>query len=176
MQSLHNSDIEIRPLEIKDAPDIFALTNKNRVYLRRTLPWLDGISKQEDTENFISSSLKKQSEGVTAIFGIWYQGKIVGVIDLHKINEIPKSAHVGYWIDQEFQGKGIVTESVSLLIGYGFNELGLDKIEIRCSTINPRSAAVAERLGFTKERVLPQAATLYGNFEDMEVWSLLKRE
>ena len=161
---------------MKNASEIFRLTDKNRAYLKKTLPWLDGTTKVEDTEKFITDSLQKQSEGKQAIFEIWYQNVLVGLVDFHEISESRKSALIGYWLDEEYQGKGVMTEATKLLVKYGFDTLGLNRIEINCSTENPKSGVVAKRLGFTKEGVSRQAALLYGKFEDLEVWSLLRSE
>ena len=55
-----------------------------------------------------------------------------------------KIGSVGYWLSEEFQGKGIVLRSVEKLVDYCFTELLLNRIEIKCGTKNYKSQAIAE--------------------------------
>jgi ribosomal-protein-serine acetyltransferase len=83
---------------------------------------------------------------------------------------------IGYWLVSEYEGKGIMTRACEVLIDYGFDELGLNRIVIRASTDNVRSQAVPLRLGFTREGVARQAEWLNDRFIDMVVYSMLRSE
>lgn len=80
---------------------------------------------------------------------------------------------MGYWLDKEHGGKGIMRKCVKVLIDYGFNSLKLHRIEIRCVTNNIRSQNVAESLGFQKEGVLKDAIHHYGEYFDAVLYSLI---
>ena len=73
----------------------------------------------------------------------------------HPKTDSNKLASIGYWLDQHYQGKGIITKSCKALIHYGFTTLHLNRIEIRCGTENYKSQAIPESLHLKKE-VLPQ--------------------
>ena len=62
------------------------------------------------------------------------------------------------------------------LCGYLFDELGLNRIEIRCAEANLKSRAVPERLGFTLEGTLREMGYTRDGWVDQRVYSLLKRE
>src|SRR5207248_5553291 len=72
-----------------------------------------------------------------------------------RINPYARSGDVGYWIDAEYEGRGITSRSARALINSVFDELSLTRIELRTSVENKRSRAVAERLGFAYQGILP---------------------
>ena len=63
-------------------------------------------------------------------------------------------ADVGYDLAPEHWGNGYVTETVTAILGFGFRELSLHRIEARCVTANERSVRLLERLGFKEEERL----------------------
>src|SRR5699024_1350 len=109
----------IRILSIRDAEMLFQLTDKSRSYLKEWLPWLDNTKTIEDSEAFIKTSLigmeKKQS--ITA--GIFYENQLAGVVGFNRLDHVNKVGTIGYWLGEEFQGKGIMTKSVEKLIEHG---------------------------------------------------------
>jgi ribosomal-protein-serine acetyltransferase len=85
-------------------------------------------------------------------------------------------AEIGYWIDKDHEGKGIMTESVKALINYGFNELNLHRIQIKCDARNVRSKRIPERLGFKLEGTIRENHKYEEGFSDGLTFGLLKSE
>ncbi len=119
-KTLQSDNITLRQLGKIDAPSLFALTDKNRDYLRQFLPWLDRTRTVADTEWFITNSLKGAKEEKCADYGIYCQDTLVGVIGFHSMDYENKKTTIGYWLDKEHQGKGIMTRSVKILINFAF--------------------------------------------------------
>ena len=69
-----------------------------------------------------------------------------------------------------------MTRACRALVDHGFHDMGLHRIEIRVAPGNTRSRAVAERLGFTQEGVLRDAAWLYDHYVDYVVYGMLSNE
>jgi hypothetical protein len=67
---------------------------------------------------------------------------------------------VGYWLGEQYQGKGLVTAACRALVEHAFFELGLNRAVILCATENEKSCAVAERLGFRREGVRLRGSTI----------------
>ena len=65
---------------------LFQLTSRNRSYLRKWLPWLDGIRKTGDTDFFISACLKRFASGEQMTCGILYQNSLAGVTGFNRYN------------------------------------------------------------------------------------------
>jgi [ribosomal protein S5]-alanine N-acetyltransferase len=76
--------------------------------------------------------------------------QIIGIISLKNIDLINKKANLGYWIGEEFWDKGIATECVKLVIGYGLTELKLDKVSACVYPENKASIRVLEKNGLSR--------------------------
>ncbi len=83
-------------------------------------------------------------------------GRFIGGTGLHRFDWNVPRFEVGYWCRRADQGRGFVTEAVQALTRFAFDALRARRVEIRMSSANARSRAVAERCGFTLEGVLRQ--------------------
>ncbi|WP_172194334.1 GNAT family N-acetyltransferase [Saccharibacillus qingshengii] len=81
-------------------------------------------------------------------------GRILGASGLHRFDWEARRFEIGYWVRTSCAGRGLVTEAVHGLTRFAADELGANRVEIRCDDRNVRSAAVAVRAGFALEGVL----------------------
>ena len=169
-------DAELRLLEERHSDELFAAVDRNRAYLREWLPWLDQTATAEDEKAFVSRSLEEFARNATLALGIWYKGRISGGIGLNFIDQVNRSAEIGYWVSEDCQGKGLVTRACVVLLNYAFGELGLNRVVMRVAEENSRSRAIPERLGFTEEGTTRQSDWQYDHFKDMVVYSMLESE
>ena len=167
---------ELRLLEHHHADELFALIDHNRSYLRQWLPEWDVQKSLDDCKRVIKLSLEQLAANGGFTLGIWWQGRLAGIIGAANLDWENRSAMVGYLLGESYQGKGLVTGSCRALVDYLFSELKLQRIEIRCAANNPRSCAVPKRLGFSKEGVLRQAQAFDDRFLDIEVYGLLAED
>lgn len=175
-QQLANKEICLKPVGLEDCDSLFALTDSNRKYLRDWLPWLDACCSAGDTLNFIEHSKKQFDAGEALHTCVHYRGEIAGMIGFHRFDWNNRSTSIGYWLAQNLQGKGIITQSCRLLLAFAFVELGLNRVEIRCAAANRRSRSVPERLGFRNEGTVRDGEWLYDRFVDMVVYGMLAHE
>jgi ribosomal-protein-serine acetyltransferase len=166
----------LRLFTYQDAEKLFALTDSCRSYLRKWLPWVDSIRTIEDTKSFIEMTIKKFASNNGFETGIWYKGQLAGVIGFHSIDWANKKTSIGYWLGEPFQGHGLMTKSCIAYINYAFNELKLNRVEIRCAVENEKSRAIPERLGFVNEGTIRDAEWLYDHFVDHIVYGMLARD
>ncbi len=102
---------------------------------------------------------------------------IIGRCGLHNWNKEHRRAEIGYNIsDENFKGKGLMTEAVSSIIDYGFNKLNLHRIEALIGSSNIPSLKIIESHHFTKEGILRQHSIVSDKFEDSIVYSILHNE
>jgi ribosomal-protein-serine acetyltransferase len=128
-----DDELELRLLEISHGDKVFSLVDAGRIYLRQWLPWIDGTRSAVDTQAFIRSAKNQYASDNGFQAGMWYKGELVGIIGLHQVDWSNRSTSIGYWLSQQYQGKGIVTRSCRALLNHAFNELGLHRVEIRCA-------------------------------------------
>ncbi|MGG4041278.1 GNAT family N-acetyltransferase [Bacillus smithii] len=166
----------LKLVEEQDAEPLFNLTDSCRTYLREWLPWVDSTKAVEDTISFIELSKKKFASKNGMDAGIWYNGQLAGIIGLHFIDWSNKKTSIGYWLGEPFQGRGLMTKACIAMIHHIFNDLHLNRVEIRCAVLNSKSRAIPERLGFSQEGTIREAEWLYDHFVDHIVYSLLARE
>ena len=171
-----DEDLSLKLIELKDGDRIFELTNHSRGYLREWLPWLDMTTKLEDTKAFISGCLKGFAENKSINTVIIYKGEIVGVAGYNQINWSKKTAYIGYWLGEEYQGNGIMTKVAKTLTDYAIGELHLNKVEIRAARGNTKSRSIPERLGFVNEGCIRHAEWLYDHYVDHVVYGILAEE
>jgi ribosomal-protein-serine acetyltransferase len=176
MEILVNEEITLREMQEEDATRLYALLDENREYLRQFLGWVDANQSSDDVKSFIVSSKQIQQIRGGTNFAIWYCGNIVGVASLNYVDWSNHHTGIGYWLAADMQGRGIMTATVRRLIDYVFDELGLNRVEIRCAVENQKSRAIPERLGFAYEGTLRQAEWLYDRYVNHIVYGLLKSE
>src|SRR5580698_3305350 len=167
---------ELRLLEERHAPALFALVDGEREYLRQWMPWVDSRSSEADISAFIRNALEQFADNRGFSAGMWVDGSLAGVITLHKIDWLDRWAEIGYWLAREFQGRGIMTAAARAVTEHALVEMELNRVEIRCAVGNSKSSAIPKRLGFTFEGLLRQASRVNGAYLDLEVYSMLRSE
>jgi ribosomal-protein-serine acetyltransferase len=158
------------------AEEIFELAMKNKEYLLEWMGWIEDTNDVQDTKNFIDYALKGFANGELLVCSILYKGKIVGAIDLHRMSQTNKKASIGYWLDYEHYGKGIVNKTLLALCKYAFENLQLNKLIILCDKENIKSINVAKRAGFKEEALLRQEMLVNGELRDFYRYALLKED
>jgi ribosomal-protein-serine acetyltransferase len=156
----------LRALRETDAKTLFALTEANRSRLREWLPWLDHVKTWEDSLAFIRAQADLAEKKEALSLGFFADEQLIGVVSFNQIDLSQSYGKIGYWIDQDSQGKGLMTLAVKTLIDFGFSELNLRKIIIRCATGNALIKVIPKRLGFRFSRMIPKNENLYGRLVD----------
>jgi ribosomal-protein-serine acetyltransferase len=163
-------------LEEMHAGALLNLVNNNRAHLREWLPWVDGMRTVANFTYYIRDTKKRAAEKTDFGYAIVIDKNIVGRIGLHHISQQNKVGEIGYWLAVDWQGRGIITKCCKAIINHGFTKQGLNRIEIKCGVLNPKSRAIAEKLQFKQEAVLRQAEWLHGEFIDLYLYAMLKKE
>jgi ribosomal-protein-serine acetyltransferase len=168
--------LELRLLRAEDAESLFALTESNRARLRVWLPWLDYVRTPADSAQFIAGAAARHAAGEELTLGLFSDRSLSGIVGTHAIDWTNCATTLGYWVGREAEGRGLTTAACSALLRVLFEGLELNRVGIHCATGNPRSQAVAKRLGFREEGIAREAERLYGLYVDHAVFSMLRRE
>lgn len=154
---------------------VHQLINANLDHLREWEPWAHGEQSLISVAGFGTYLLAQWVKG-EAIPCIIRQDRQVAGATTARINLYEKSATLGYWLGEGYEGRGLVTRAVSALLDVVFDEYELDRAIIETSVMNKRSRAVAERLGFTHEGTMRGAQAYPGGRRDLVVYGLLRGE
>lgn len=171
-----DANTELTLLNHDHAPEFMVLIDRNRLYLREWLAWLDRTTTLSELKGFIDSTLQEFAAHKGLALWIWHEKKIVGIIHLVGIDAVNRQAMIGYWVGQEYRGRGFAKLATRALCNYAFTVRGLNRIEIRCATGNTASQAVPTALGFEREGVLRDKEWLYDHFVDHVVFSMLAKD
>lgn len=165
----------LKMLQIEDGDALFALIDASRNYLREWLSFVDQTTHVEDTRKFIGSTLEQYASGTGSHLGIWYCDTLVGVVGAG-IDQLHKTANVGYWLGEQFQSIGVMTRSCRGFVRYLCEYHGLNRIEIQAAVDNHKSRSIPERLGFHEESCRRQAGYVNNHFLDLVVYVMLAED
>lgn len=168
-----NENISLELVEEKHTEAILNLVSANKLILREWLPWVDEADLKF-IKKFVSNSKRQYKAKTDFAYVIIYNDEIVGRIGIYQINN--KTGAVGYWLDENFQGKGIITKASIAIIDYAFDFLHLNRIEIKCGTQNYKSQGIPERLQFKKEGIIPKGEIINKKFIDLSLYSITKTD
>ncbi len=171
-----DSEVRLRELTLEDARAVFDVVTANRDHLSPFMHWMTPGYSIDSAQAFIQQATEKRAARKSLSLGIFRAERFIGSIGFVYFDWVAGKAEIGYWISADEEGKGIVTASARLLIDFAFRELELNRIEIRCSSENSRSAAIPQRLGFTREGLLRMAEFRNGRLHDFEIYGLLASE
>jgi len=100
---------------------------------------------------------------------------LIGDVAVH-LHDNLKQAEIGFTLARAYQGQGYATEAVRAVLDRLFRVQGLHKVTGECDARNTASAALMERLGFTREGFLRQQTYIKGEWTDDLIYGLLARE
>jgi ribosomal-protein-serine acetyltransferase len=173
---LRGARMLLRPYRPEDAPEVFAAINESRERIKAWMPWAeDGHRSLADTEEFIQRAVGEWQERTQFVYGIWdaATGRFLGGTGIHCRNWDVPYFEIGYWIRDGEEGKGYVREAVVLQTSHVFDDLGANRVEIRCDARNERSRRIPESLGFLLEgRFRNEARDADGGLRDTLVFAL----
>lgn len=162
----------VLPME-SDAETIYRVVRENLEELKRWMPWASDDYSIDTARAFVKTNLIELAKDGVFAAAVVFDEKIVGTIGFHNLNKENKSVQLGYWLDKNAQGKGLITKCCVALISFAFQNLRLNRIQINCNVENTKSRAVPERLGFKLEGVHRQVERLNDEFRDWAIYALL---
>jgi len=171
-----DESIALELIDYHHAETLFQLVKINRQFLREWLPWVDHMRSVDDFRKYINSSKQRYANQTETGYVIMANHVMIGRLGLYNIDLHNRSASIGYWLDKQWLGRGIITRCCKTVIDEGFNRLHLNRIEIRAAVENYKSQAIPERLGFKKEGIIRQGEFVNNQFIDLYVYSILKEE
>lgn len=165
-------EIALRPLRLRDSRVWHEVRARNRSYLE---PW-DATLPPEAKElgerppsfhQMVRRMNKDAREGRTLPWVLTVNKAFAGQVTVGGITYGSlRAAHIGYWIDEQHSGQGVMSMAVAMATDYCLDVLHLHRVELNIRPENEASLAVARKVGFTKEGERPAYLHINGDWRD----------
>ncbi|WP_270524955.1 GNAT family N-acetyltransferase [Longibaculum muris] len=168
-------DCTIRKWQIDDQYDLAKILNNQKImnHLRDGLPYPYTV---EDAKEYISSMLQANQEKMFA-FAISVDEHVIGSISVTRLDNIHYcTGELGYYIGEDYWGKGYATSAVKQVCQYVFEHSDIIRIFAEPFAYNTASCRVLEKAGFIYEGTLHKNAIKNGQVQDMKMYALLRKE
>ena len=167
--------VSLRKWKIEDALPLANALNNQKIQdnLRDGLPFPYTVP---DAEEFIASMLAAD-QNTTFARAITVDGALAGSIGVFRKDNVHRlTAEMGYYIAEEYWGKGVMTEAVRQMCAYIFGSTDIVRIFAEPYATNRASCRVLEKAGFAFEGTLRKNAVKNGSLVDMNMYSIIKDE
>lgn len=168
--TLHSPEgVGLRPIQVRDAGAWRAIRVRNREWLT---PWdatspLGAVDVPPTFAAMVRNLKTEARAGRTIPWVITQESRIVGQLTVGGIAYGSlRSAHMGYWVDSAYAGRGIAPLAVAMGIDYCFSKLQLHRIEINIRPENEASKRVVEKLGLRYEGLRERFLHINGDWRD----------
>ena len=167
--------LRLRPLGDADAPALFDILRDPDVTRYWSTPPWSGI---EAARAMIERDRKAMAAGEYLRLGLERldDGALIGNCTLFALNAQCRRAEVGYVLGSRQWGQGFMHEALHVLLGHGFAELDLNRVEADIDPRNEASARSLRRLGFAQEGYLRERWIVGGEVSDTALYGLLRQD
>jgi ribosomal-protein-alanine N-acetyltransferase len=177
---LTDGDVTVRPLRLRDAPSWADARRRNVAWLREweATPPGGRAFVPASASTFVTMTRRLRAEarhGRALPFAILVSGEFAGQLNVGGVARGSlHSAHLGYWIDERYAGRGVMPTAVALVTDHCFDRVGLHRVEVNIRPENAASRRVVEKLGFREEGLRRQFLHIAGGWRDHLSYVLLR--
>jgi ribosomal-protein-alanine N-acetyltransferase len=172
--TIETQRVTLRKMNIADANDMFEYSSNRKVtqYLSYDHNYL------EEAEKYIQNKVEKYEKGECMLWGIELKEnkKYIGACGFTHWDTENNCAEIAYTLNQDYWGKGIISELVDVLFQFGFKKMNLNRIEARCWTDNEQSVRVMVKNNMKFEGIIREQVYIKGEHRDVKMYSILKKE
>lgn len=175
--TLTTARLTLRPFVEADVGPLFAFA-KNPTVTRFTL-WEYHKTEAETVAFVRDYALLRYREGMPEPYAITLTSDPatpIGACGCFWASQPNKTMELGYWVAEPFWGQGITVEACRALLGYVFAAMQPERMQARVIAGNAPSSRVLEKLGFRYEGTHRALLLRRGNFEDVLIYAILRRE
>lgn len=177
--TLHHGPLTLRPLRTRDQAAWKELRSHNSDWLRpweATMP--PGSGARPTSFRGLARRLSRMArEGQAMPFAIEVDGRFAGQVTVNNIvRGSANFASIGYWIGQEYAGRGLVPLAVALAIDHCFQVEGLHRMEVAIRPENTNSLRVVEKLGIERCGYAPRYLHINGLWRDHVLFGITAEE
>lgn len=169
-----NDDIRLCSVNETFSDALFTLITRNQAWLQTAMDWPQYVQSVEDTRKTLMTNYLLHHRHYAKMYLVFYRQALIGVFSFNLIEPTNKTAYIGYWLDEQMQGKGIISTVLETMIAKFSAEGRVRRFVIKCIVENKASNQVALRNGFTLEGCLKQAEFLNGQYRDQNIYARIE--
>jgi RimJ/RimL family protein N-acetyltransferase len=175
---LTDGRIVIRQCGPKDAEAICEAVRESIAELVPWMPWCSADYDMSTCRPWLDGRAEAWAAGIEYDFVIIdpRTGRMLGGCGLNQINRTHNFANLGYWVRTSETGRGIGTAAARLVARFGFEQLGLTRLEIVVSVGNRASQRVAEKAGAMHEGIARGRCVIHQRIDDAVMYSLAPKD
>ena len=174
--TLEGEMVLLRPLELDDENALQKVADDGRLWVYD----LQDLSNPGELRKYMMTAIADRQNGTTAVWVIIdkIKNKVAGCTRIADISGKDERGQIGWtWIGRDFQGSGLNKEMKFLILSYGFEVLGLNRIEFKADERNQQSRKALMSIGATYEGVLRQHMKIHtGYIRNTVFYSILSSE
>lgn len=174
-RAIESARLSLVPSAVEHADSLWAAVESSLPELRPWMAWAADDS-HDGNATFLETCEQQWSRDEAWIFTLFFEGKAAGTVGLGGHVVLHRSAELGYWLRSDLAGRGLMTEAGAAVVAFGFEEVGLHRIELHAGVNNHASNRVAEKLGFQRVGLLREASRGQGGWYDCYVYDLLETD
>ncbi|HYZ11873.1 MAG TPA: GNAT family N-acetyltransferase [Actinomycetota bacterium] len=167
--------LRLEPIGPEHVEDLWRATEASLPELR---PWMFWAAQADlaSTRAFAEGAVEEWDQGLGFHFAIRDQAGLAGAVGLEVPVPVRRLGELGYWVGSDRAGRGYATEAGAAVLRFGFETVGLYRLELRAGVDNMASQRVAEKLGFRWEGTLRQGCPLADGAYDGYLYGLLSTD
>jgi [ribosomal protein S5]-alanine N-acetyltransferase len=168
---LAHGPVGLRPMRLRDAVAWSEIRTRNEAWLS---PWEPSSNEPWAVRHSVAayptllSRLRRLAHAGSALpWALTNDGRLVGQLSVvNVVRGASLSGQIGYWIDQEMAGRGIMPTAVALAVDHCFGPVGLHRIQVDVRPENVASRRVMTKLGFREEALFRRYLDIDGGWRD----------
>ncbi len=174
--SLESERLRLRQMEIEDSKELFRYWSDAEVVRYMNMPPFASIEDACGMINLLNG-LAESEDALRWGIELKESGKLIGSCGFN-MWELAGAyrGEIGYDLGREFWGHGYMSETLRMVLPYGYETMGLNRIEALVDPRNRASKALLQAFGFQEEGLLRDYQKTEAGFVDLLMYSLLKRE
>ncbi len=174
---LESNNLILKQIESKDVQEVFSIYNNDKVFEFCGILPKNNINTVAKMIGHFERDYNKKSRVKWGIYSKIENDKLVGIIEAMDFKKKINMTTIGYYLAEEYWGRGIASDAVGLLIEFLFQTVGINRIQADVMLANEASKKVLLKNGFLKEGLLRQAALWAGKgIVDLEVYGIVRSD
>jgi [ribosomal protein S5]-alanine N-acetyltransferase len=177
--TLRHGPVTLRPLAHRDARAWRAVRRRNAAWLQ---PWdatvpPGGTERPASFRTLVGRLNRQARHGHGMPFALDVDGRFSGQVTVNNIvRGSAQFGSIGYWLDRDVAGRGIMPTAVALVIDHCFRSAGLHRIEVSIRPENSNSLRVMEKLAIREIGYAPRFLHIDGAWRDHRIYAITVEE